>query len=83
MVIFSSMPCEKEFVWFFFLGWKLAVQAKSLSNTIGIKNVGFMAKMSLDCGGQRVAVRRSLKVNRFVNGADYVDRVGEFGLKGV
>jgi len=42
-----------------------------------------MAKTSLDCGGERVAVRRSLKVNRFVNGADYVDRVGEFGLKGV
>jgi len=42
-----------------------------------------MAKTSDDCGGERVAVRRNLEVNRFVNGADYVDRVGEFGLKGV
>jgi hypothetical protein len=42
-----------------------------------------MVKTSDDCGGERVAIRSSWEVNRFVNGADNIDRVGEFGLKGI
>jgi hypothetical protein len=42
-----------------------------------------MAKMSEDCSGERVAVRRSLEVNWFVISANYVDRIVEFGLKGI